>query len=73
MTAEDERIIERIKSKNIPYLIVKNKADLFEKTEDAENTISVSAATGQLSQNISTAKIIHKNLLNIFSSFSHLH
>lgn len=47
ITEEDEQIIGRIKAKNIPYLIVKNKADLFENAEDAENTISVSAATGQ--------------------------
>ncbi|MBR6653003.1 MAG: [Anaerotignum sp.] len=47
MTAEDEKIIERIKAKNIPYLIVKNKADLCETEETGENIISVSAATGQ--------------------------
>lgn len=47
MTAEDEKIIQRIKAKNIPYVIVKNKMDLCEQMEDEENTISVSAATGQ--------------------------
>lgn len=47
MTAEDEKIIERIREKNIPYLIVKNKMDLWEKGADEENTISVSAATGE--------------------------
>ena len=48
MTEEDERIIERIKEKNIPYVIVKNKMDLWEgEAEEKENTISVSAATGQ--------------------------
>ena len=48
MTEEDERIIERIKEKNIPYVIVKNKMDLWEgEVEEKENTISVSAATGQ--------------------------
>ena len=48
MTKEDEMIIERIKAKKIPYLIVKNKMDLCKEAEDAtENTISVSAATGR--------------------------
>ena len=48
ITEEDKRIIERIKAKNIPYLIVKNKADLYEETEEpGENMISVSAATGK--------------------------
>ena len=47
VTAEDEKIIKRIKAKNIPYLIVKNKADLFENVEEEEGAISVSAATGQ--------------------------
>ena len=47
MTVEDEKIVERIKAKNIPYLIVKNKADLCETAETGENIISVSAATGQ--------------------------
>ena len=44
---EDEKIIERIRSKQIPYLIVKNKMDLCERAEEEENTIFVSAATGQ--------------------------
>ena len=47
ITAEDEKIIERIRSKQIPYLIVKNKMDLCERAEEEENTIFVSAATGQ--------------------------
>jgi len=47
ITAEDEKIIERIKAKNIPYIIVKNKMDLCETADTAENTISVSAVTGQ--------------------------
>lgn len=48
MTSEDEAILERIRAKEIPYVIVKNKADLcknMEENEDA-NTISVSAFTG---------------------------
>jgi len=48
MTAEDEKIIERIRAKKIPYVIVKNKADQMERVEEAEeNSISVSAVTGQ--------------------------
>ncbi|WP_458398325.1 [FeFe] hydrogenase H-cluster maturation GTPase HydF [Anaerotignum sp.] len=47
ITAEDEKIIERIRSKQIPYLIVKNKMDLCERAEEEENTIFVSAATGK--------------------------
>ena len=48
MTKEDTAILERIRAKEIPYVIVKNKADLCEEVqEDAdENTISVSAFTG---------------------------
>lgn len=52
MTNEDEAILERIRAKEIPYVIVKNKADLCEnmgKNEDTNedaNTISVSAFTG---------------------------
>ena len=48
MTEQDEMILERIKAKNIPYVLVKNKSDLYEAMEEtAENTISVSAATGK--------------------------
>ena len=48
MTEQDEQILERIKAKNIPYVIVKNKSDLYEAAEETEeNTISVSAATGK--------------------------
>lgn len=48
MTKEDEEILERIRAKEIPYVIVKNKADLCVNTEENEdaNTISVSASTG---------------------------
>lgn len=47
ITEEDKSIIEHIKGKKIPYLIVKNKADLLEEREEIdENSISVSAATG---------------------------
>lgn len=44
MTNEDKRILDRIKDKAIPYLIVMNKADLLENTASAdENTLFVSA------------------------------
>lgn len=48
MTKEDEEILERIRAKEIPYVIVKNKADLCENIEEkeTENTISVSTSTG---------------------------
>lgn len=51
ITEEDLAILERIREKKIPYLVVRNKADLpqaeGEKTEwlTEENTISVSAVT----------------------------
>lgn len=48
MTEEDQAILERIKAKKIPYILVRNKADLPQ-AEDTkwlteENIISVSAA-----------------------------
>lgn len=47
MTDEDQEILQRIQAKEIPYIIVKNKADLCEDTcKEEEHTISVSAATG---------------------------
>lgn len=48
MTKEDTAILERIRAKEIPYVIVKNKADLCEQVVESveENTISVSAFTG---------------------------
>jgi len=45
-TAADDAILERIRKKNIPYLIVKNKCDLSEGADGAHE-ISVSAKTGQ--------------------------
>lgn len=46
-TAADEEILECIREKKIPYMIVKNKSDLQAAEEDEENVISVSAKTGQ--------------------------
>ena len=46
-TAADAAILERIREKNIPYIIVKNKSDLQAAGQDEENEISVSAKTGQ--------------------------
>ncbi len=55
-TAEDEQILKQIRTKNIPYVIVKNKSDIGFHADSAEipldqispeNFISVSAATGK--------------------------
>ena len=47
ITIEDEKILSRIQNKNIPYLIVYNKCDIFtEAASQSDNTISVSASTG---------------------------
>ena len=66
MTAEDYQILDRIRAKNIPYLIVFNKADLApdadtsdtetsnadtSDTADAANVIWVSAVTASISRN----------------------
>ena len=45
-TAEDAAILAEIRKRNIPYIIVKNKADL-NREQDGENEISVSAKTGE--------------------------
>lgn len=49
MTEADKRILERIKAKQIPYLIVMNKADLEVENESRseKNVIYVSAKTGK--------------------------
>lgn len=48
MTKEDEQILERIKAKQIPYLVIMNKADLGTVTRiEEEDSIYVSAKTGQ--------------------------
>lgn len=49
MTKEDEDILNRIKAKNIPYILVKNKADLVpeRETEPSKNVLWVSAKTGE--------------------------
>lgn len=48
MTSEDEQILERIKAKAIPYLIVMNKSDLLVKNleSDKSDVIYASAKTG---------------------------
>lgn len=51
-TAEDAAILAEIQKRSIPYIIVKNKADLTQK-QDGENEIFVSAKTGE---NISVLK-----------------
>lgn len=49
MTEEDRRISEKIKDKQIPFVIVLNKCDLPQAQKDfsEENSICVSAATGE--------------------------
>lgn len=48
MTNEDEQILEKIKAKGIPYLIVMNKADIATVSEvKSEHVIPVSAKTGE--------------------------
>lgn len=49
MTKEDDRILDKIKTKNIPYVIVMNKLDLAEDPDpkrDSENVIWVSSENG---------------------------
>lgn len=47
-TAEDTQILERIRAKKIPYVIVQNKADLIQDAaaDTMAHTIAVSAKTG---------------------------
>lgn len=46
-SCEDEKILDRIKSKNIPYITVMNKADLLDEIPaDSDKTIWVSSVSG---------------------------
>lgn len=47
MTEADKRILERIKAKKIPYLLVMNKSDMCEPGASGQNEIYVSAKTGR--------------------------
>lgn len=47
LTDEDNRLIEVIKDKKLPYIIVFNKSDEVKIKEDMPNSIWVSAATGE--------------------------
>ena len=47
MTKEDEALLERIRQKGIPCVIVYNKSDLAEVKAVSENEICVSAKTGE--------------------------
>lgn len=47
MTEADKRILERIKTKKIPYLLVMNKLDMCEPGASGQNEIYVSAKTGR--------------------------
>ena len=46
MSPEDEALLERIRAKSIPYLVVYNKADLAGAPRLDEHSIAVSATTG---------------------------
>ncbi len=50
MTAEDNAILDRIKAKSIPYMVVMNKADILDtdsSSDDANSVIYVSALCNQ--------------------------
>ena len=47
ITGKDAEILETLKAKNIPYLIVFNKSDLSPSAEIPEDALSVSALTGE--------------------------
>ena len=47
LTALDEELLGRFREKNIPYLIVMNKSDLTEEKPADEQTVWVSAVTGE--------------------------
>lgn len=63
MTDCDKAILDRIKDKRIPYLIVYNKSDLGFTADDSEHSLSVSTKTGhnihELKEQI--AAIVPKN------------
>ena len=61
MTREDEELLQRIKEKKVPYLVVMNKMDAYDQSEQndqADDTMYVSAASKtnieQLKERIST-------------------
>ncbi|MGF0034233.1 [FeFe] hydrogenase H-cluster maturation GTPase HydF [Bariatricus sp. SGI.154] len=54
MTKEDHAILNRIKAKSIPYVIVMNKADLADKNMDS----ALCSNTGSSSESLSTDNII---------------
>ncbi len=47
LTEEDSRLLEKIRQKQIPYVVVYNKCDQQETVPTAEHEISVSAVTGE--------------------------
>ena len=47
MTKEDEDILERIKAKEIPYLLVMNKCDLVDEKTQIDEALYVSAKDGK--------------------------
>lgn len=70
--SQDKAILERIKEKGIPYIVVINKADLLTAVpKEEENTIYVSAETGdnihQLKETIASKAIEEKDDFPIIS------
>ena len=47
LTPEDRKLIEKIKAKNIPYIIAYNKSDTAKTEPDGDNEICISAKTGE--------------------------
>ncbi len=47
LTPDDKKLIEKIKAKNIPYIIAYNKSDTARTEPDGDNEICISAKTGE--------------------------
>ena len=47
LTPDDKKLIEKIKAKNIPYIIAYNKSDTAKTEPGADNEICISAKTGE--------------------------
>lgn len=73
MSSEDEKLLAKIRQKNIPYILAYNKAETLEKDAESENILYVSAKTGK---NIHALKELiarqSKNLGNEKHIVSHL-
>ena len=73
ITETDNMLLEKIKEKGIPFIIVYNKADLSGLEKRSENEISVSAATGanirELKEMIAGMAVKEENRKTIISHF----